>query len=263
MASIALFCSFRIFASSGMSLTIFRVTMTHRPFGGALFAAKVDCRRPPRIVAEKKRSDWVMVIRLATRPQLLPNRDAPWRRHLESLKRTALPMDIPMTRRKLEEAKFFLGHMERMTRRTHANWDEFGHYLSAFVGAARSVRWVLQAESKDLYNRVCPTWEQWQTPDDRALLRFMNERRLDEVKRTGADVTRDITLISVTDLPHGWGDHGIRWFGPPDVPPPKVGIPAPRFPIEGGGASLDVVPTCRKYMRLLETLVRACEREGP
>ena len=69
-----------------------------------------------------------------------------------------LRVDVPMTRRKLAEAKFFLAHLEEQTRKMQQNWEAFGFYLSAFLSAGRSVTLVLQSEDKEGWEvAVCHT----------------------------------------------------------------------------------------------------------
>ena len=71
--------------------------------------------------------------------------------------------DLPHTRRKLDEAKFFLGQMETCVRQSaeqsSREWSVFGYYLSAFISAARSVTFALQKENKELSNRKKPEWD--------------------------------------------------------------------------------------------------------
>ena len=49
---------------------------------------------------------------------------------------------LTLTRGKLEEAQFFLSHVER----TKGKHPDFDHFLNAFIGAAHSVTFVMQAE---------------------------------------------------------------------------------------------------------------------
>jgi hypothetical protein len=79
---------------------------------------------------------------------------------------------------KLEEARFFLRHVEHHWR----NVPEVDFYLSAFVSAARSVTWVMVAE----FERTTG-WREWydaKNPDPkvRALLREMTNLRNRSVK---------------------------------------------------------------------------------
>lgn len=62
-----------------------------------------------------------------------------------------------LTRRKFEEAQYFLSKCQELARRPNAPFvPEVLFYLSALISAARSVLWVMRHE----YNEV-PGWEQW------------------------------------------------------------------------------------------------------
>lgn len=56
------------------------------------------------------------------------------------------------TRRKLEEAKFFLDQL----RPNYGKEKKFDFYLSAFISAARSITWVMGAEYGDV-----PGYKDW------------------------------------------------------------------------------------------------------
>lgn len=82
------------------------------------------------------------------------------------------------TRRKLDEAKFFLAHADKAR---HAR--EFNFYLSACISAARSVAWIMRSE----YCRVIG-WEAWfqgkvPSEDERKLMRQINEIRVRSEKK--------------------------------------------------------------------------------
>ena len=58
---------------------------------------------------------------------------------------------IEATQKKLREARFFLSHLETENRRAVRNEPEaFDYFMSAFVSAARSVTFALQAEEKTI-----------------------------------------------------------------------------------------------------------------
>jgi clan AA aspartic protease (TIGR02281 family) len=86
---------------------------------------------------------------------------------------------IEATQDKLAEARFFLRHLQdeagKVVRQEPA---AFGHYLSAFVSAARSVPWVLQNEEKAKYDAWLPKWDDRLTNEERELLKFTNQRRI-------------------------------------------------------------------------------------
>ena len=101
---------------------------------------------------------------------------------------------VTRTQYKLEEARFFLAHLEKDWR--HVPQVDF--YLSAFVSAARSVTWVMKAEFGDL-----PGWTQWyesKKPSSaiRDLLKKMNEVR---VRATKTEPLKTRTLANVTIPP--------------------------------------------------------------
>ncbi len=166
-----------------------------------------------------------------------------------------------MTRRKLAEAKFFLAHLEEQ-RTTQHDWAAFTFYFSAFISAARSVPWVFRAEDRELYDRVQPAWHNALSQDDRDLLDFMNERRLDVVKRKGAELEGVLELVAIMDARLKPGDWQVPMvqFGTRDAPTPQVGVLTAKFELAGQPA--DVVATCRRYVELLESLVRAREQLG-
>jgi hypothetical protein len=79
---------------------------------------------------------------------------------------------IEATQDKLEESRFFLRHLRREADRA-ANLGEgsgaaFGHFLSAFVSAARSVPWVLHAEEKEKYDAWIERWNVTRSPRTRS-----------------------------------------------------------------------------------------------
>jgi hypothetical protein len=124
---------------------------------------------------------------------------------------------IEATQDKLAEARSFLRHLKdeagKVVRQDPA---AFGHYLSAFISAARSVPWVLQHEEKAKYDAWLPTWDATLTNEERELLKFTNERRVDETKRKGAETSINWKYVSIYELP----TEQYRMFeGSAQVPP--------------------------------------------
>lgn len=174
---------------------------------------------------------------------------------------------------KLEEARFFLAHLEKHWR--HVPQYEF--YLSAFISAARSVTWVMRYE----YGRF-PGWEAWfkarQPPAHlREVLRKMNDLR---VRSTKSEPVRTRTTVRFT------------------VPPEHITPEVEQALRPGTGTQIHIVPTdetnteanlvagnrilakgriehvehevpefagsdskdiCRQYLQELEALVAECE----
>lgn len=178
-------------------------------------------------------------------------------------------VELRRTRKKLAETKFFLGHLEKQTRTTQQYPDAFDFYLSAFLSAARSVTSMLQVEDKDRYDRVFPGWHDALSPEDRRLFRFMYEQRRVEVHEEGAKVDHETSMIPVWEV---WREpssspYFIARFGGPYASTPfgddyasaKVGVLTPRFEI-APGEYRDAMEVCRRYVGLLEDVVRACEQ---
>jgi hypothetical protein len=161
----------------------------------------------------------------------------------------------------LEEARFFLQKLREMAAAAaHRDAGAFGHYLSAFISAARSVPWVLGNEEKEKYDAWKATWEDALTADDKELLRFTNERRLDEAKRKGAGLKVNWKYVSIYELP----PEQYRMFeGTRATPltlvtleglipaPPKVGRPVHHF----SDGDEEVIATCERWLQYLEKLV--------
>jgi hypothetical protein len=189
-------------------------------------------------------------------------------------------MQFPKTRRKIEEAEYFLGQMEEGAHKAllHGGAEEhdmkvFRFNLSAFLSAGMSVRKdVLRKESKKVFLAVHPTWEARLPPEDRPVWDAMKTRRGDEVHMAHLELARDTVLIPITEArgyAHwppsasqvaaitatvaGFADGG-EW--------PKVGVLAPQF-VNDDGSRADVFDECRRYLTLLKQLLEACERFTP
>lgn len=101
---------------------------------------------------------------------------------------------VTRTQYKLEEARFFLAHLEKHWR--HVPQIDF--YLSAFVSAARSVTWIMKAEFLHV-----PGWAKWyesKRPSStiRELLKKMNDVRL---RTTKTEPLKTRTMANVTIPP--------------------------------------------------------------
>jgi hypothetical protein len=98
------------------------------------------------------------------------------------------------TQYKLEEARFFLDHVEK-------HWRDIPHvdfYLSAFVSAARSVSWVMQSE----FSHV-PGWKKWYdaTEPSSEILEFLKTLNDVRVRAVHTDPIKTQTLANVTIAP--------------------------------------------------------------
>ena len=128
-----------------------------------------------------------------------------------------VPMaEIPKTLKKLREARFFLAKMTKDSRSTKLAGEDFDFYLSAFLSAGRSVTLVLQVEQQDLYDAQYGPWENRLTPQDQALMKFMNGQRVAEVHLLGADVETTVEMVPITQIEMEPGTdprYSISWWG--------------------------------------------------
>ena len=171
---------------------------------------------------------------------------------------------ISNTRRKFREARFFLANMQRAARSTHLDREDFDFYLSAFLSAARSVTWVLQKEQKASYDAWYPGWKQVLGAPDQALLTFMNEQRVAELKKAGAEKLSEIQMVPLTQFDWEQPSHpayGWTWVGPPGVAPPEMGVVVHYF--ENGGQKVKVLDECKRYLALLERLIAEFDAAFP
>jgi len=145
---------------------------------------------------------------------------------------------ISQTYRKLREAQFFYRCLYECKDRAYLlveDAEEFDFYVSAFLSAGRSVTFVLQAEHKELYDAWFDQWLTKLDRSDRELMDFMNTRRVAELHQKGLDLYTTITIDAEMQ------ETGIGKFF---------------------GRGHEVWATCRRYLTLLEELVREFT-EGP
>lgn len=88
-------------------------------------------------------------------------------------------LEIPATRAKLAEAEFFFRKLCEVNNAVFPPEPEaFSYYLSAFVSAARSVNFVLQAEHKCEYDAWFTNWRAALPTKQRNLLKHFNAKRV-------------------------------------------------------------------------------------
>jgi hypothetical protein len=164
---------------------------------------------------------------------------------------------IDATRRKLFEAGFFLRKLADIRWQVAFPEPEaFECYLSAFLSAARSVTWVLQAEQKQGYDTWYPVWKDALSVDERDLLSHFNEQRVQAVHRAGAEVNRgteSLTMHEFLSAASRQGMHIEIWNGPIGNEQPTFSRPIATFKVNGTDA--EVVEVCSQYLALLTRLV--------
>jgi hypothetical protein len=165
---------------------------------------------------------------------------------------------IEATQKKLRETQFFAQLLLRESENVVSNEPEaFVYFLSAFLSAGRSVTFALQNEEKEKYDAWFQLWWNAQTPEDRDLMDALKLQRNVEQKQGGAKTTVEWQYIPITEVrrdERGHPAYGIHWFAPPDTPLPQVGRLVHSFELAGSKA--EVTAACKRYVDLLEKLVR-------
>ena len=163
---------------------------------------------------------------------------------------------LEVTNEKLKEAAFFVA---QLTRASDGMIGEevaaFPYYLSAFLSAARSVTFVLQAEEKEKYDKWFPHWLKGQTQEDRDLLEFMKGQRNQVLKQGRSDIVYSLQLVPIVKASAAERRQSLafQWFGPPGTPTPAIPRRVRHFDLNGTPS--EVLQACVQYLRLLETLV--------
>jgi hypothetical protein len=165
---------------------------------------------------------------------------------------------IVATRRKLDEARFFYGHLvtERQRASTH-DPREFRFYFSAFIQAARSVTWTLGNEEPEKWKAWEPKWKDTRSNEEHKLLDLTNELRLDEAKRGGANALVEWEEVALQGLLVLRSEDLEPWKQPPHrrslVSQPKMFRPTYYFEQKDGKE--EVTALCKRYLDFLDKVL--------
>ncbi len=106
-------------------------------------------------------------------------------------------------------------------------------------------------------NKQCGPWfRKWRmalADGDRKLLNEMTRQRDAEVHEQGAEVHSDVEMVPLTKIRMG-PLYGAYEFDAPLIPPSEMAQKVLYF--EMGGTKEEVIGTCKRYVELLEKLVR-------
>ncbi len=165
-----------------------------------------------------------------------------------------------LVRKKLREARFFLGKMTDREQKAFGDHEEFDFYLSAFLSAGRTVDYRLRHEQRDLYRVFRDEWDKSLSHNEQQLMKFLVDDRNFEVHESGSTRGEKKSRIPV----HGtYQDKSgtVTAFAPVGTPPSEIIKPIYFFAASGSQAS--VLDCCREYIDLLERLVREyCQSQG-
>ena len=214
-----------------------------------------------------------MTVTATQRPPVIFSKDvhAEMQANTTDVLRNVMALMLEATRRKLDEARFFYGHLIKERQRKHfPDPPAFRYYFSAFIQSARSVTWALKNEEPETWKAWEPTWKNTLSAKDKKLLNLTNELRLDEAKRGGANALVEWEevalhgLLALTDV-EPWRQHpayGGHVFAPPGVPPPKAFRQAYYFEDEDGKEQ--VTALCKRYRDFLDKMLNDfCAENSP
>ncbi len=188
-------------------------------------------------------------------------------------------VEIPQAEKKLREARFFLDSLRNEDARYSPNAEIFGskevfeYYLSAFLGAARSVIYVSEREAKTALKSASDTsgkrakarytdWqEKWETglpPDVLPDWTLLHALRGDEVHGLGVKTLKQIKQVPYRPAlaleAYGYGFRAAAALGLSNSSQGAWrGAEIHHLEIEG--QRQEVVEICARFLRLLERFV--------
>ena len=183
-------------------------------------------------------------------------------------------MNTTLSRRKLAEAAFFLGKIEKVERQL----PDFNYYLSAYFSAARSVSWILKAEySKESW------FSSWHasfnaSADEEDFMKIINSIRIRTEKHEPVDAVptlvaglpvhesvpeaeakRETVVRSERVVISRREDGGTSSIALSESAPNShlqgIEFRIPEFP------NYDITYACRRYFAIIERLVSGCEAQ--
>lgn len=164
---------------------------------------------------------------------------------------------MTLIRSKLDEAAFFLAHLEAADARIVRDEPRApSFYLSAYLAAARSVSDRARVAFGAWYAEWWTGYIAGLTDDERSLLQFTNEQRIRVIHKRGADASPVPETVSIFELAREGHQVFVNVGGPLGVPVPTVERSSLRFN-EFPGESVAAV--CRRYLALLVKIADALE----
>ena len=168
-------------------------------------------------------------------------------------------MDLERIEKKLREARFFLDKMRDQVGRAFGDKEPFDYYLSACLGAARSVDYRLRHE-QPTYKEWRKNWDASLTPSEAGLIKFLVDDRNFEVHKSGS--TRGVKTEELK-IAGSYSDKSgtVEVFGPPGMPPAHIIKPAYFFTIDG--VDRKATEACAEYLMLLERMLAEFKAAHP
>jgi hypothetical protein len=168
---------------------------------------------------------------------------------------------IERTQRRLRQARFFYQHLVNPRHSTQGDPEAFGFYVSAFIQAARSITWTLGNEEPDKWKAWEPKWKAGRTAEEQKLLNITNKLRIDETKKGGATLTKEVEEVAlealVEAIPSSQGP-GVAGAVNLVAASGKITIqvPIPFHYFEDETKKQEVTALCQRYLNFLEKMVK-------
>ena len=174
-------------------------------------------------------------------------------------------MDLARIEKKLREAGFFLNQMRDRESRAFGDREQFDFYLSACLGAARSVDYRLRHEQPNTYPVWRKNWDESLTPSEAGLIKFMVDDRNVEVHESGS--SRGVKDERIK-IPGTYSDPSgtVTVSGPPPVlgaGPQEAFIIKSAYYFTMDGVDRKATEACAEYLALLERMVAEFKAAHP
>ena len=168
-------------------------------------------------------------------------------------------MDIETVKKKLREARFFLGRLGEQEGRAFGDKEPFDFYLSAFLNAGRTVGNRFNRMQQPAQTAWRKKWRKSLTPAESVLDKFFGKQRNDEVHSAGNARTEKTENIPVG---HGYSDPS-GWVYVTDPDGSDGAIPRPAYFFTIDGAERKATEACADYLALLERMVSEFVADNP
>jgi hypothetical protein len=171
-------------------------------------------------------------------------------------------MDLERIEKKLREAGFFLNQMRDREGRAFGDKEPFDFYLSACLGAARSVDYRLRHEQPNTYPTWRGTWDATLTSAEQQLIKFMVDDRNVEVHESGS--TRGVKTEEIK-IAGSYSDKSGTLEVSGGIPgmPSHAHIIKPSYFFTIDGVDRKATEACAEYLALLERMLAEFKAAHP
>ena len=161
---------------------------------------------------------------------------------------------IEATQKKLREVRYFLSLLEQEAHASGSPREPVEFLLSAFVSAARSVTFVLEAERGETYAEWSLKWRATRTDEERKLLSRFTEARNRAVKRQTPLIQEGQRLQHVQSA--GLPPELMFFFFEDEEDKPSLLSPRILLSrLRADETAEEILPLCRSYESILSALV--------